>query len=154
MMLNVFFFFCKFCLKYQNKIRVLHFQRNVKFGCGFLNSIVSREEIVRLRNISTGQSHCATLVWILRRTVGYILVPRANKTSRRRQHYYGTLPAIAHALLPYVFPAIYIYKGVRTHTLSVYMYIFAYIFAYAYTVRDTSANTWVWIRSTPLQYRQ
>lgn len=73
-------------------------------------------------------NRCATQVWILRRTVGYILVPWANKTSRRRQHYYGALPAIAHALLPYVFPAIYMYKGTWTHT----QHIFAYTSVYAH----------------------
>lgn len=112
--------------------------------CGLLNSIVSREEIVRLRNISTGQSHCATTVWILRRTVDYILVPRANKTSRRRQHYYGTLPAIAHALLPYVFPAIYIYKGARTRTHSqryVYMYIRLCIHSSRYKCEHLGLNS-------------
>lgn len=114
------------------------FVRDIKFR--YLSVLEFHRSSQRSRTTSpeifrTDQSRCATQVWILSWTVGYILVPRANKTSRRRQHYYGTLPAIAHALLPYVFPAVRVYTCIhgcmRTHTQ--WWHIFAYMFAYAHT---------------------
>lgn len=76
---------------------------------------------VLIWDIWMDQLRCVAQVWILRRTVGYILARRANKTSRRRQHYYGALPAIAHALLPYVSSTVYIYVQERANAhISMY----------------------------------
>lgn len=133
------------------------FVRDIKFR--YLSVLEFHRSSQRSRTTSpeifrTDQSRCATQVWILSWTVGYILVPRANKTSRRRQHYYGTLRAIAHALLPYVFPAVRVHVRARVceRTLSV-TYIRAHVRLCTHQW-DTSSPATAWIRSTPWRYRQ